>query len=251
MLTKELAEGLFSTAAEHKALKMPAVAIGCAMASIQEEKTATGYCPTAVLRTLYRAAKIEMPPELKQALRKKQPSLEISRADLLHLTVQAARNIGADNIADAIIAGDRDMPVRKLTTTFPHRSDVKIHTAQMAAARIADVQNAINDLKAAGATDIRMTVPTVREVSNAIVLEEVFRFASYTRMGQEVDWNRSKVTKGNVIHLCCSDLFVEALKRARVPGVGQFLPANQGGAAKDGWPHRGQVAAWPYPAVKP
>lgn len=251
MNTKEQAELLTLTAVETKMLKDSAGAIGYAMAALRSGKSVSGYCSPVVLRTLCRAAKIELPAELKRALRKKESSVEISRADLLDLTVQAARNTGADNIADIIIAENRDMPVRKLTTLFPKRSDVRLHTEQLAAERIAQVQKEIGDLKAAGAIDVNREVPTVREVSNEFVLQEIFRFASYTCMGQEVDWNRSKVTKGNVIHLCCSDLFVEALKKARVPGVGQFLPAGQRETSKDGWPNRVQVAEWPYPAVKP
>lgn len=247
MHTKELAESLNQGFSEKKYMKDPAVAVGYAMASLRREGPETGYCSSVALRTLYRAAKIDMPPELKQALRKKQDVFEISRADLLHLAVQAARNTGSDIIADTIIAENRDMPVRKLTTVFPKRSDVRFHVEHLAAERIAQAQKEIDDLKAAGATEVNLPVPTARQVSNEFVLQEIFRFASYTRMGQEVDFNRSKVTKGNVIHLCCSDLFVEALKKASVPGVGEFLQAGQRKASKDGWPNRGAVAAWPYP----
>jgi hypothetical protein len=103
--------------------------------------------------------------------------------------------------ANALIAAPRDdLPVRKLATVFPE-----------------------NDMRRTAAQAEWHKVPATKEEANNLILSDIFRFAIYIGMRQEVDLQRSRVTKGNRIHLCCSDAFATALENAYVPCVGKFV----------------------------
>lgn len=186
---------------EEKALRNSDVALGYALGALRADNhsQSTFDFPIVALRTLYRVSKRTMPDDLKEAIDRKGKFFVIDKATLLHVGYKAAELSDDTDMADSMIAACTDMPVFKLSTR---------------------------------PSFVKGTYGVTRNGVNNIILKEIFRFASYTCMGAEMDMARSKTTKGNIIHLCCSEKFMKALENANVPGVGKFLPVRNPVAAQ-------------------